>query len=68
VKIKNPNPVWLVPVMAGLLILGVLWIVCFYLTAQMESGPFPIPPIGYWNLTIGFALLMAGFVLSCFWK
>lgn len=57
------NPGWLLPVMLGLMILGVLWIVVFYLT----EGAFPIP-FGYWNIAIGGGLIMVGFALSTRWR
>lgn len=58
------NPSWFVPVMSGLMILGVLWVATFYIT----SGNWPIGPIGYWNLGIGMGLIMAGFVMATRWR
>ncbi|MGN6241962.1 MAG: cell division protein CrgA, partial [Cellulosimicrobium cellulans] len=42
-KPESGNPRWLVPTMLGLMLLGLAWIVLFYL-----SGPkqLPIPPLG----------------------
>jgi hypothetical protein len=57
------NPRWLVPVMLGLMVLGLLWIVSTYLL----SANYPIPGIGQWNLAIGFALIIAGFALTTRW-
>ena len=58
------NPVWLVPVMLGLMILGLAWIVLTY----MLQSKFPIPGIGQWNLAIGFVLVIAGFGLTTRWR
>jgi hypothetical protein len=58
------NPRWFVPVMSALMILGVLWVATFYISA----GMFPIGSIGYWNLGIGMGLIMAGFMMSTRWK
>ena len=58
------NPRWFVPLMLGFFIVGLIWIVVFYLT-QMA---YPIPNLAYWNLVIGFGLLMAGFALTTRWK
>jgi hypothetical protein len=63
---NTANPSWLMPVMLGLMILGLLWIVTFYLTAGTYR--LPIPGIGNWNLAIGFALILAGFGLTTQWK
>jgi uncharacterized membrane protein len=57
------NPVWFVPVMLGLMILGLIWIVVFYVTQQ----EYPIPAIGSWNLIAGFGLIMAGFLMTTRW-
>jgi hypothetical protein len=57
------NPRWLVPVMVGLMVLGLLWIVATYLL----NADYPIPGIGQWNLLIGFALIIAGFSLTTRW-
>lgn len=62
----NTNPPWLLPVMLGLMILGLTWIVVFYLTAG--SYRLPIPGIGNWNLLIGFASILLGFLLTTRWK
>ncbi|MFS0699971.1 cell division protein CrgA [Cellulomonas sp. 179-A 4D5 NHS] len=58
------SPRWLVPVMLGLMILGLVWIVVTYI---MRSE-YPIPGIGQWNLAIGFALILAGFALTTRWR
>lgn len=60
------NPPWLLPVMLGLMILGLAWIVVYYLTAG--SYRLPIPGIGNWNLAIGFASILAGFALTTRWR
>ena len=51
--------------MLGLMLLGLAWIVLFYL-----SGPaqLPIPPLGAWNLAVGFAFIIAGFAFTTRWK
>jgi hypothetical protein len=60
------NPRWLAPVMLGLMILGLVWIVTFYLTSS-DLG-LPIPPLGQWNLAVGFGLIIVGFGLTTRWK
>jgi hypothetical protein len=63
---KKPmaNPPWFVPVMLGLMLLGLLWVVTFYIT----SGSYPIPNINYWNLIIGFGLMISGFMMTTRWR
>jgi len=61
---RKPNPRWWVPVMLGLMVVGLLWIVVFYIT----QTSYPIPKIGNWNLAIGFGLLLAGFGMTTRWR
>jgi hypothetical protein len=39
-----PNPVWFKPIMLGLMILGLLWVIVFYLSNQ--ALPIPASPGG----------------------
>jgi len=64
-KPESGNPRWLVPTMLGLMLLGLAWIVLFYLSG---SEQLPIPPLGAWNLAVGFAFIIAGFALTTRWK
>lgn len=57
------NPAWLVPLFSILLILGLLWVVVFYLTHQ-----YPIPAIGNWNLAVGAGISFIGFILLMWWE
>jgi hypothetical protein len=57
------SPVWLAPTMLGCLIVGLVWIVLFYVTQQK----LPISAFGPGNLVIGFGFLVAGVVLSTKW-
>lgn len=59
-----PNPVWYVPVMCGLMIFGLIWVVVFYLS----SGQWPIQTLHNWNLLIGFAFIIAGFMMTTNWR
>jgi len=58
------NPPWFVPVMLGLMLLGLFWVVTFYVTAS----EYPIPGINYWNLAIGFGLMITGFLMTTRWR
>ena len=62
----KPNAPWFLPVMLGLMVLGLLWIVTFYVTAG--SSRLPIPALGNMNLVVGFALIIAGFVMTTRWR
>ncbi|WP_292830763.1 cell division protein CrgA [Microbacterium sp.] len=59
-----PNPVWFMPIMLGLMILGLVWVIVFYLSNQA----LPIPGIGPWNLVIGFGIAFVGFLMTTRWR
>jgi hypothetical protein len=59
-----PNPVWFKPIMLGLMLVGLVWILVFYLSGT----EFPIPGIEGWNLLIGFGIAFAGFLMTTRWR
>ena len=63
-KVTVGNPRWFVPVMLGFMLLGLLWIVTFYITNQT----YPVESLGRWNLAVGFALMMVGFLMTTRWR
>lgn len=62
--VKVGSPAWLVPLMVGLLVGGLAWIVVYY----VSRSALPVPGLGNWNLPVGFVFILAGFVLSTKWK
>ncbi|MDN5797276.1 MAG: cell division protein CrgA [Intrasporangium sp.] len=63
-KSAQPNPTWWAPTFVTLLILGLLWIVVYYVTEYR----YPVSALGPWNLGVGFVLLMAGFIMTMRWR
>lgn len=63
-KVKVGNAAWFVPVMLGLMVVGLLWVVVFYITSQR----YPVPSLGRWNLGVGFSLMLAGFMMTTRWR
>ncbi|MGW9113128.1 cell division protein CrgA [Microbacterium sp. NPDC055683] len=61
---KGPNPVWFKPVMVAFMLIGLVWILVFYLSGMA----FPIPDIGAWNLVIGFGIAFIGFLMTTQWR
>lgn len=59
-----PNPVWFKPVMIGFMLIGLVWILVFYLSGMA----WPIPGIGAWNLMIGFGIAFIGFLMTTRWR
>jgi hypothetical protein len=60
----NDNPVWFKPVMFGLMLVGLAWILSFYIS----GGRIPIPMIGSWNIAAGFGIMFVGFLMTTRWK
>jgi hypothetical protein len=66
VPAKARMPVrWVAPVMVSLFLIGLAWIVVYYVAGQ--DIPF-MNALGSWNLVIGFALLGAGFACATRWR
>jgi len=60
----KPNARWFLPVMLSLLVLGLVFIVVYYLSQTL----YPIPGIGAWNLAIGFGIMLSGFAMTTRWR
>ncbi|MGW4031952.1 cell division protein CrgA [Streptomyces sp. NPDC004838] len=63
-SIRLTNRSWVAPVMLGLFLIGLAWIVLFYVT----EGALPIKSIKNWNIVAGFGFIAAGFGVSTQWK
>jgi hypothetical protein len=63
------NPVWFKPVMFGFMIVGLFWIITYYVTsAQFPLGAATPLNLSNWNILIGFGIAMVGFMMSTRWK
>jgi hypothetical protein len=61
---QAPNPVWFKPVMFGFMLLGLVWIIVFYVSNQQ----LPVQSLGSWNILIGFGILFVGFLMTTRWR
>jgi hypothetical protein len=59
-----PNPVWFRPVMFGFMLVGLAWIIVFYLSNQQ----WPIPQLANWNILVGFGIMFIGFLMTTPWR
>lgn len=64
-KALQPSPRWFAPVMVTLMVLGLLWIVVYYVAG--DRIPFMVS-LGAWNFAIGFGAMVAGLVMSMRWR
>ena len=63
-KVAAPTgPVYL-SIMLGLMILGLVWLLCYYLLQNVQ----PFAGLGSWNFAVGFALIIAGLLMTMRWR
>ena len=61
---EAPNPVWYKPVMFGFMLLGLAWIIVFY----VSRGSLPIASLTTYNILIGFGIMFIGFLMTTRWR
>lgn len=59
-----PNPVWFKPIMFGLMLLGLAWIIVYY----VSQSALPIAELGSANILVGFGILFLGFLMTTRWR
>ena len=64
-RAATPSPRWYAPLMVGLMLIGLLWIVVFYVAGD-DIG-FMVS-LGSWNFAIGFGAMVAGLIMSMRWR
>ncbi|MFJ6797550.1 cell division protein CrgA [Streptomyces sp. NPDC091268] len=62
--IRLTNRSWVAPVMLAFFLIGLAWIVVFYVT----DTQLPLEALGNWNIVVGFGFIAAGFGVSTQWK
>ncbi|MEO7124441.1 MAG: cell division protein CrgA [Lacisediminihabitans sp.] len=60
-----PNPVWFKPIMFGLMLIGLAWIIVFYVSGDVK---LPVPELDNWNILVGFGILFVGFLMTTRWR
>jgi Cell division protein CrgA len=63
--VRVGGPRWVAPVMVTCWLVGLSWIVLFYLAGDNLKY---FRDIGNWNLVVGMGLIATGFVLSTKWE
>lgn len=61
---QAPNPIWFKPLMFGFMLLGLAWIIVFY----VSETRFPIDALGNWNIMVGFGIMFIGFLMTTRWR
>jgi hypothetical protein len=60
-----PSPHWYAPVMVALMLVGLLWIVVYYVAG--DQIPFMVD-LSAWNFAIGFGAMVVGLIMSMRWR
>ncbi|MEA5457332.1 cell division protein CrgA [Sinomonas sp. JGH33] len=63
-KPSGPTPPWYKYLMFTFMVVGLLWIIVFYVT----QGQFPVPILGNWNILVGFGVAILGFLMTLRWR
>ncbi len=61
---RKPSPIWLPIIAVALIVIGIAWLVVYYLSTQQ----YPVGAWGYWNLAIGFGLMVASLGVLSRWR
>ncbi|MGY1807575.1 cell division protein CrgA [Blastococcus sp. SYSU D00669] len=64
-KAAQPSPRWYAALMVALMLLGLAWIVVYYVAG--DKIPLMVS-LGAWNFAIGFGAMVAGLVMSMRWR
>ena len=64
--VKLDSPRWLAPTMVTLMIVGLLYIVVFYVAGNQI--PFMVTLGNLGNVLIGFSLMAIGFIMATKWR
>ncbi len=74
VKVKaGPSGIWYLSIMFGLMLIGLAWLVVYYLAVGARSGD-PVSwlqwmaDLGPWNFLIGFAAMVVGLLMTMRWR
>ncbi|MCU1425480.1 MAG: septation inhibitor protein [Microbacteriaceae bacterium] len=60
-----PNAPWFKPIMFGFMIVGLVWIIVFYVSGGSQ---LPIPSLGSGNILVGFGIMFVGFLMTTRWR
>lgn len=61
---KKASPVWLPVTAVTLIVIGIAWLVVYYLSSQQ----WPVASWSYWNLAVGFGCMVASLGILSRWR
>ncbi|MEO8888671.1 MAG: cell division protein CrgA [Jatrophihabitantaceae bacterium] len=64
-----PSPTWYPVVMASIMLIGLAYLVVYYLTSRGTSPRVPgMVELGNWNFAVGFGVMLVGLVMAVKWR
>ena len=64
-----PSPSWYPIVMVVVLLLGLAYMIVYYLTSSGTDPHIPVmSDLGNWNFAIGFGVMLLGLVMAVRWR
>jgi hypothetical protein len=64
-KAVQPSPRWYAALMVALMLVGLVWIVVYYVAGDKIGFMVSLGP---WNFAIGFGAMVIGLVMSMRWR
>jgi hypothetical protein len=67
---RRPSPIWLPITAVTLIVLGIAWLVVFYLSRGFTDISWlqSLAKLQYWNLAIGFGAMVSALMLLSKWR
>lgn len=68
-RVLAPSPPWYPIVMGVVLVLGLAYMVVYYLTSSGTDPHVPVmADLGAWNFAVGFGVMLLGLVMAVRWR
>ena len=69
VRQLSPSPAWYPVVMAVILVLGLAYLVTYYLTSSGTDPHIPVMAgLNSWNFAVGFGVMLLGLIMAVRWR
>lgn len=64
-----PSPAWYPVVMAVVLVIGLAYLVTYYLTSSGTDPHIPVmASLNAWNFAVGFGIMLLGLIMAVRWR
>ena len=64
-----PSPSWYPIVMSAVMLIGLAYLVVYYLTSSGTSPHVPVmADLGSWNFAVGFGVMLVGLIMAVKWR